>query len=150
VLRAASVSAPAASALAGGYGAAQAAIARGPLHEQLAYDVGIGGLALCGAGLLLTLLSLVGTGLLPPREWRWPAPPEDFAFRRHWGSFGGESTGWSLSPRLARLLAGIVMMMAGAGLVMALLSPPAPDAPNRAASPPAAEKPASGVAAKTE
>lgn len=41
-----------------------------------------------------------------------------FVFRRHWGSFGGESTGWEMSPNMVRLLVGVAMMSAGIWLLL--------------------------------
>ncbi|MDH4389847.1 MAG: hypothetical protein QE285_00310 [Aquabacterium sp.] len=51
-----------------------------------------------------------------------PAPAEGFAFRRHWGSFGAESTGWTMSSRLAKLLAGLGLIAMAAMLMLMLMS----------------------------
>jgi hypothetical protein len=63
-------------------------------------------------------------------------PAEGFAFRRHWGSFGAESTGWTMSSRLAKLLAGLGLMIMAAMLLLVLLSVTDPlRKPDKAASP---------------
>jgi hypothetical protein len=51
------------------------------------------------------------------------APPfdEGFHFRRHWGSFGGESTGWNLSPPMTQLLTGALLVAGGAWLLLRML-----------------------------
>lgn len=46
---------------------------------------------------------------------------EGFMFRRHWGSFGGESTGWNMSARLARLLSGAALVSCALALLILLL-----------------------------
>jgi len=85
-----------------------------------------------------------------------PAPPvrdvpADFTFRRHWGSFGGESTGWNLSGQLARLLAGLVMIAIGLWVLLQLLAvateskAPAPAAAVAATPAQPAPKPASAA-----
>jgi len=68
-------------------------------------------------------------------------PPADFAFRRHWGSFGGESTGWNMSRPLARLLTGLLMIAIGLWVLLQLLAvasgpkvAPSPASPASAAS----------------
>jgi hypothetical protein len=50
-----------------------------------------------------------------------PLPPEGFTFRRHWGSLGGESSGWNMSPRLARLLSGVMLLAVGVWMMLHLL-----------------------------
>lgn len=63
--------------------------------------------------------------------------PEIFTFRRHWGSFGGESTGWNISSNLMRLLMGIALMTVGVWLLLSAIEgtsrparePAAADAP---------------------
>ncbi len=76
-----------------------------------------------------------------------PPPEGDFSFRRHWGSLGGESSGWTLTPRLVRLLGGAVLVLAGAALLSQLLPPREGIA---GAAPPAASAPASAAAAASE
>lgn len=85
----------------------------------------------CIVALLLSVLGLwlIGTaldpGLLRFKTLPEPAParaPEGFTFRRHWGSFGGESTGWNMSPRLVRLVSGTLLAAVGGWLVLQLLA----------------------------
>ena len=75
-----------------------------------------------------------GTGPpVPPR-----AMPADLTFRRHWGSFGGESTGWNMSGPLARLLAGLAMIAIALWVLLQLLAiatEPKPAASTTAAAP---------------
>lgn len=72
---------------------------------------------LCG----LAALALVGFGLW--MLWLALARPDagDFSFRRHAGGFGGSSTGWQLSPALARLVAGLALILLALALTMARL-----------------------------
>lgn len=56
----------------------------------------------------------------------------EFSFRRHAGGFGGSSTGWRLSPALARLLAGLALIFLAVTLTMARL--PAQEADAKAES----------------
>jgi hypothetical protein len=48
------------------------------------------------------------------------APP-DFAFKRHWGGFGGGSTGWVVSERLVRVIVGLALAGLAAALGMQLV-----------------------------
>jgi hypothetical protein len=99
------------------------------------------GLALAfGVGLAVALVVLTGMGIriiwealdlgraaagaTAPGNPISGAPIEDtsmasnrFTFRRHWGSFGGESTGWNLSPSLMKLLTGLAMVAAGVSML---------------------------------
>jgi len=83
-------------------------------------------LTLAGLGLLSSTLGWPGTGASTERIHAEPvypvAPAEGFTFRRHWGSFGAESTGWSMSSRLAKLLAGLGLIGTAAMLMLLLLS----------------------------
>jgi hypothetical protein len=45
----------------------------------------------------------------------------EFSFRRHAGGFGGTSTGWQMSAALARLLAGLALVLLALALTMARL-----------------------------
>jgi hypothetical protein len=64
---------------------------------------------------------------------------DGLTFRRHWGGFGGASTGWTISPALALLLIGSVLAcLAGAvtfeliaGYQRSLDRPTATDAPGK-------------------
>lgn len=67
--------------------------------------------------------------------------PEGFTLRRHWGSFGAESTGWSISSRLATLMIGLVSIGIAAALMLRLLDAAYPRAPNSSA----ADKPAAAT-----
>jgi hypothetical protein len=49
-----------------------------------------------------------------------PAPPA-FTFKRHWGGFGGGSTGWVVSERLVRVIVGLVLAGLAAALGMQLV-----------------------------
>ncbi len=72
------------------------------------------------------------------------APGEGFAFRRHWGSFGAESTGWAMSSGLARLMAGLGLIALAVILLLVLMSDPPGKQPDRVpvttATPPAPVK----------
>lgn len=46
---------------------------------------------------------------------------QPFTFQRHWGGFGGASTGWVLSERLVRVMVGLVLAGLAAGLGMQLV-----------------------------
>ncbi|WP_028225360.1 hypothetical protein [Paraburkholderia ferrariae] len=46
--------------------------------------------------------------------------PETIYFRRHWGGFGGASTGWTMSPVLTLLLMGMVLAFVGGVLAICL------------------------------
>lgn len=83
-------------------------------------------LTVAGLGLLATALGWPATDASEARADSEPgypaAPAEGLTFRRHWGSFGAESTGWSMSSRLAKLLAGLGLIGAAAMLLLLLLS----------------------------
>jgi hypothetical protein len=51
----------------------------------------------------------------------YASAPPPFAFRRHWGGFGGGSTGWVVSERLVRVIVGLVLAGLAAGLGMQLV-----------------------------
>lgn len=65
---------------------------------------------------LATLLVRLGLGLLSGTKLEDAS--EVFVFRRHWGGFGGENSGWNLSAPLGRCLAGLVMTVLGAVLAV--------------------------------
>jgi hypothetical protein len=46
-----------------------------------------------------------------------------FYFRRHWGGFGGSSTGWQISTPLAQLVAGLALAAVSGLLALNLLVP---------------------------
>ena len=100
---------------------------------------------LCG----LAALALVGFGLW--MLWLALVRPDagDFSFRRHAGGFGGSSTGWQLSPALARLVAGLALILLALALTMARL-PLKDDAKPEAASAEAKAASASTGEAKAE
>jgi hypothetical protein len=70
---------------------------------------GVAALALAGFGLWLLYLALAGPDA------------GEFSFRRHAGGFGGSSTGWQVSQALARLLAGLALVLLALALTMARL-----------------------------
>ncbi|AET94749.1 hypothetical protein BYI23_D012390 (plasmid) [Burkholderia sp. YI23] len=49
------------------------------------------------------------------------APGHGFAFRRHWGGFGGAGAGWSISVPLVRLLVALALVLLAALIVLQLL-----------------------------
>jgi hypothetical protein len=58
----------------------------------------------------------------PPSLTSKSAPtPQPFTFQRHWGGFGGASTGWVLSERLIRVIVGLTLGGLAAGLGMQLV-----------------------------
>ena len=69
----------------------------------------------------LAALMLVGFGL--GMLWLALVRPDagDFSFRRHSGGFGGSSTGWQMSQALARLVAGLALILLALALTMARL-----------------------------
>ncbi len=82
-----------------------------------------------GLGLLSSALGWprIGAGLRKTGETDDAAgPAQGFAFRRHWGSFGAESTGWTMSPGLAKLLAGLGLIALAAMLMLVLMPPAEP------------------------
>jgi hypothetical protein len=44
-------------------------------------------------------------------------------FRRYWGGFGGEGTGWYASPGLVALTAGVLLILVAAGMLIPIPSP---------------------------
>lgn len=102
-----------------------------------------------GASILVVLVSLVAGAAALFQALRGGSGgqantslmPEGFTLRRHWGSFGAESTGWSISSRLATLLIGLVSIGIAAALMLRLLDAAYPPAPGS----PAAEKPAAAT-----
>jgi multisubunit Na+/H+ antiporter MnhC subunit len=77
-----------------------------------------------GLGLLSSALGWprIGAGLRNAGETDDSGgPAQGFAFRRHWGSFGAESTGWTMSPGLAKLLAGLGLIALAAVLLLVLM-----------------------------
>ena len=49
------------------------------------------------------------------------AATDAFLFRRHWGGFGGENSGWSLSAPAGKCVAGLLLIALGAGLAAEML-----------------------------
>jgi hypothetical protein len=49
------------------------------------------------------------------------AATDPFLFRRHWGGFGGENSGWSLSAPAGKCVAGLLLIALGAGLAAEML-----------------------------
>lgn len=45
----------------------------------------------------------------------------EYAFRRHWGGFGGTTTGWQVSPALVQLVVGIVLAVLASSLLLYLM-----------------------------
>jgi hypothetical protein len=43
-------------------------------------------------------------------------------FRRHWGGFGGDTSGWNVSAPLGRCCGGLILLVIGAGLSLQTLS----------------------------
>ena len=118
-----------------GLARAQAPAAHAPAWLALLPDVlcGVAALALVGFGLWMLYLALVRT------------EAGEFSFRRHAGGFGGSSTGWQASQALARLLAGLALLVLALALTMARL-PLKDDGKPEAAT--AEAKAASGVEAR--
>jgi hypothetical protein len=90
---------------------AQAATSAAPAWLTALPDVlcGLAALALVGFGLWMLYLALVRPDA------------GDFSFRRHAGGFGGSSTGWQMSQALARLFAGLALILLALALTMARL-----------------------------
>ena len=90
---------------------AQAAANPAPAWLVALPDVlcGVAALAIVGFGLWMLYLALVR--------------PDggEFSFRRHAGGFGGSSTGWQMSQALARLVAGLALILLALALTMARL-----------------------------
>ncbi len=82
---------------------------------------GLAALLLIGFALRLLYLALVGS------------EAGEFSFRRHAGGFGGSSTGWQMSAALARLLAGLALVLLALALTMARM--PAKDDTQAGAAP---------------
>lgn len=99
----------------------------------------IGSLALLALATGSAGLMRLGGALARPTS---EADTEGFSFRRHWGGLGGESTGWSASPRLVQLAVGGGLLLLALALLMGLL-----DATRPAAAAPAAAAAASAPAA---
>lgn len=72
----------------------------------------------------------------------------EFSLRRHAGGFGGTSTGWRVSTPLARLVAGLVLVVLAVALGMARVKvhEGGESAPSPAASAPSAASAASAAA----
>jgi hypothetical protein len=49
------------------------------------------------------------------------ATTDAFLFRRHWGGFGGENSGWSLSAPAGKCVAGLLLIALGAGIAAEML-----------------------------
>ncbi|GAA0769415.1 hypothetical protein LRH25_02740 [Ideonella azotifigens] len=127
------------------------------VRDQLLLIAGLVACLLCVAGLGCVLAALGLWPFLPSlpgnRLQASQAPPElraprneGFSFRRHWGSFGSESTGWNLSPALMRLLIGLLLLCMGLWLLLGLLGGPGPSG-LEPATPGPANKPASAASA---
>jgi hypothetical protein len=50
------------------------------------------------------------------------ATTDAFLFRRHWGGFGGENSGWSLSAPAGKCVAGLLLIALGSGLAVEMLA----------------------------
>lgn len=70
---------------------------------------GVAALVLAGGGLWVLYLALVHS------------EAGDFAFRRHTGGFGGSSIGWQMSKALARMVAGLALVVLALAMTMARL-----------------------------
>jgi protein-S-isoprenylcysteine O-methyltransferase Ste14 len=87
---------------------------------------------------LIAVVLAIACGILAYAAWRVlhqalagpvrPASPSDplpedgpFAFQRHWGGFGGSSTGWTVSERLVRVIVGLVLAALAVSLGMQLV-----------------------------
>jgi len=121
---------------------AQAPAAAAPTWFALLPDVlcGVAALALVAFGLWLLYLSVVRLD------------GGEFSFRRHAGGFGGSSTGWQVSQSMARLVAGLTLILLALALAMARLPvkedarPQAPADAKAAGAPEAKASPASAAA----
>jgi len=121
---------------------AQAPAAAAPTWFSLLPDVlcGVAALALVAFGLWLLYLSVVRLD------------GGEFSFRRHAGGFGGSSTGWQVSQSMARLVAGLTLILLALALAMARLPlkedarPEAAADAKAAAAPEAKASPASSAA----
>ena len=121
---------------------AQAPAAAAPTWFALLPDVmcGVAALALVAFGLWLLYLSVVRLD------------GGEFSFRRHAGGFGGSSTGWQVSQSMARLVAGLTLILLALALAMARLPlkedarPEAAADAKAAAAPEAKASPASSAA----
>lgn len=109
---------------------------------------------------LITLVLAIACSILAYAAWRvlrralagpakLPSPPSDphpetgtFVFQRHWGGFGGSSTGWTVSERLVRVIVGLALAALAVSLGMQLVpqeagrddkAKPGPEAPASAA-----------------
>jgi hypothetical protein len=88
---------------------------------------------------LVALVLAIACGILAYAAWRvlhlalagpaGPASPsgprpgnEAFAFQRHWGGFGGSSTGWTVSERLVRVIVGLALAALAVSLGMQLVA----------------------------
>lgn len=79
------------------------------------------------------------------------APGDGFAFRRHWGGFGGAGAGWSMSMPLVRLLVALALVLLAALIVLQLLSNTTASQGPAADGAKAGEKPTgSGASAETK
>lgn len=126
-------------------------------RDQVLFLAGTVALLLCGVAVWIIVGAIEPELFRPKAVPDYPAStsisesinaptrtPEGFTFRRHWGSFGGESTGWNMSSRLMRLLSGIAIAAMGAWLILRLLA--ATDPPLKAGSNTPAETRAGAVA----
>ncbi|KUZ86105.1 hypothetical protein WI40_31945 [Burkholderia ubonensis] len=79
------------------------------------------------------------------------APGDGFAFRRHWGGFGGAGAGWSMSMPLVQLLVAVALVLLAAVIVLQLLGNTIASQGPVADGAKAGEKPAgSGASAETK
>lgn len=84
---------------------------------------------------LIALVLAIACGVLAYAAWRIlhqallvpasPTSPSDsrpeagaFVFQRHWGGFGGSSTGWTMSDRLVRVIVGLALAALAVSLGM--------------------------------
>jgi uncharacterized membrane protein len=65
-------------------------------------------------GLLILGVALIAAAVLVARG------SEEFIFRRHWGGFGGGSTGWRMSRPLMSLISGLLLIVMGTALAFGM------------------------------
>lgn len=68
-------------------------------------------LHIAGACLLVLGTALIGWTVVKCRS-------SGLMFRRYWGGFGGEGTGWQASPGVVGFLAGTLLLLIGAGMMV--------------------------------
>jgi len=73
-------------------------------------------------GLILVIavwLAFLGARLMGPKG--LAAATDAFLFRRHWGGFGGENSGWNLSAPAGKCVAGLLLIALSTGLAVQML-----------------------------